>query len=317
MYTVPELPAPGVLADADAFLASPAGEGWIGALADNFPHTRYWHDRSDCWSWKSLNALAARIIDARYDGHDVEEAMEAEFPPAEFWSTWYHEVAPELRGRLREAGVSDDDDVLDAIRRAWEERAAGRDDSAVADLFAGHDRCELLFRFSAQRCLDDALVFSHRPWPEAAELAVTANLQFALTNLGYTVTQFREASGNRRPADRALPRHARRRRAPIIGYEQLAEIIDNACSTSFLFCLYANVPIPALIALDLSRPVTFEKCWVATLDPINGTFFDVPANGPVTVRSGDGRFLSGGHLRWSPENICGLYTPHYHALVRN
>jgi hypothetical protein len=112
-----------------------------------------------------------------------------------------------------------------------------------------------------------------------------------------------------------LPRNARRRRAPIISHEQLAEIIDNACSTSFLFCLYAIVPIPELIALDLSRPVTFEKCWVATMDPINGTFFDVPANGPVTVKPEDGRFLSGGHLRWSPENICCLHTPYYHAAV--
>jgi hypothetical protein len=75
------------------------------------------------------------------------------------------------------------------------------------------------------------------------------------------------------------------------------------------------VPIPELIALDLSRPVTFEKCWVATMDPINGTFFDVPANGPVTVKPEDGRFLSGGHLRWSPENICCLHTPYYHAAV--
>jgi hypothetical protein len=151
--------------------------------------------------------------------------------------------------------------------------------------------------------------------PRTSELAITANLQFALNNLGYTIGEFRKASGNRHPAHSALPRNARRRRAPIISHEQLAEIIDNACSTSFLFCLYAIVPIPELIALDLSRPVTFEKCWVATMDPINGTFFDVPANGPVTVKPEDGRFLSGGHLRWSPENICCLHTPYYHAAV--
>jgi hypothetical protein len=44
MFTVPELPAPGSLAD-PGFLASAAGESWIGALAENFPHTRYWRDR--------------------------------------------------------------------------------------------------------------------------------------------------------------------------------------------------------------------------------------------------------------------------------
>lgn len=298
MYSGPALPTPGVLAYPSAFLTSPEGEAWISTLADNFPHTRYWRERSDCWSLKSLNALGARIIDARYEGHDVEEAMEAEYPPAEFGQTWHHEIAPQLRRLLETAGVSDDGDVVDVIRHAWEDHAADRDDSSVSDLFASYDRCELLFRFSGEQWLDDSLIFSHRPWPDAAELAVTANLQFALHNLGYTVSQFRKASGNRHPADRPLSWHARLRRAPIIAHEQLAEIIDNACSTSFLFCLYAIVPIPELIALDLGRPVTFEKCWVATLDPVNGTFFDVPANGPVTVNPGDGRFLSGGHLRW-------------------
>jgi hypothetical protein len=199
MFTVPALPAPNALAD-PAFLASAAGESWIGALAENFPHTRYWRDRSDCWSLKSLNALAAKIIDARYEGHEIEEVMEAEFPPAEFGQTWYHEVAPQLRSNLAEAGLDDDDDAIDAIRYAWEDHAAERDDSSVADLFASYDRCELLFRFSAERWLDDALVFSHRPWPETSELAITANLQFALNNLGYTIGEFRKASGNRHPA---------------------------------------------------------------------------------------------------------------------
>jgi hypothetical protein len=114
-----------------------------------------------------------------------------------------------LRSNLTDAGLDDDDDAIDAIRYAWEDHAAERDDSSVADLFASYDRCELLFRFSAERWLDDALVFSHRPWPETSELAITANLQFALNNLGYTIGEFRKASGNRHPADSALPRHAR------------------------------------------------------------------------------------------------------------
>jgi hypothetical protein len=113
--------------------------------------------------------LAARIIDARYDG-TIEEAMEAEFPPAEPYQTWYHEVAPQLRSCLREANLDDDSEAIDAIRYAWEDHAAERDDSSVADLFASYDRCELLFRFSAERWLDDALVFSHRPGLRPANL---------------------------------------------------------------------------------------------------------------------------------------------------
>ncbi len=242
MYTVPSLPAPGVFADTDAFLASPSGQGWLGQLADNFPHTRYWRDRSDCWSLRSLNALAARIIDAHYDGHDVEEAMEAEYPPAEFWPTWHHEVDSEVRTLLLDAGGRDDGhEILDAIRSGWEDMAAERDDSCVGDLFASYDRCELLFRFSPHRWLDDSLLHSHRPWPEFAELAVTENLQFVLGNLGYTIGQYRKASGNSHKAYTALPSLARRRPAPIVSWEQVEELVDNACSTSFLVCLYPKI----------------------------------------------------------------------------
>jgi hypothetical protein len=235
-----------------AFLASAAGESWIGALAENFPHTRYWAGSLRLLVAQSLNALAAKIIDARYEGNEIEE-MEAEFRPPNLRPDLVSRGGAAIALQPREAGL--DDDAMPSTPFAMRGRnAAERDDSSVADLFASYDRCELLFRFSAERWLDDALVFSHRPWPETSELAITANLQFALNNLGYTIGEFRKASGNRHPADRALPRHARRRRAPIISHEQLAEIIDNACSTSFLFCLYAIVPIPDLIALDLSRP---------------------------------------------------------------
>lgn len=318
MPMIPAFPDDVSLTPIHAFLESDTGRRWIADLSQSCPHTRYWRDRSDCWSLKQLNELAARIIDARYAGDDPEDAMEAAFPPAEFGDTWCAMIAQELRDQLETARIADfDHEIRDAIRAAWEDEAAARDESRVADLFASHDRCELMFRFSTEQWLDDSLIHSRRPWPEAAELLVSRNLQFALTNLGYTVSQFRKAAGNTHPASEFLQRSARRRRAQIIAWEQVNELIENACSTSFLFVLYAIVPIPDLLALDLSKPVTLEKCWVASMDPINGTFHDVAANGSVTVAPADGKFLSGGHLRWSPDAICGLHTPHYHAAVRN
>lgn len=318
MPMIPALPDDVCLTPIDAFLESEAGRRWIADLADSCPHTRYWRDRSDCWSLKQLNALAARIIDARYAGDDPEEAMETAFPPAEFADSWCAMIAAELRDQLEAARITDfDHEIRDATRAAWEDEAAARDQSAVTDLFASHDRCELLFRFGTERWLDESLIHSRRPWSEAAELQVTRNLQFALTNLGYTIGHFRKASGNTHPASEFLRRSARRRRAPIIAWEQLNELIENACSTSFLFTLYAIVPIPELLALDFTKPATFDRCWVASMDPINGTFHDVPACGPVTVSPSDGKFLAGGHLRWSPDTICGLHTPHYYASVRN
>jgi len=318
MPLIPAFPEHADLADIDAFLASEPGADWIAQLAKAVPHTRYWRNRSDCWSLKQLNGLAAKIIDAHYEGQDAECAMEAQFSPAEFGDTWHYQVAGPLRDQLDAASIGDTDrEIRDAIRSAWEDDAADRDDSRVADLFASHDRCELLFRFSTKQWLDDCLIHSRKPWPEASSLSITCNLQFALSNLGYTITEFRKRSANQHSAAEYLQRSLRRRRAPIVTWDQLNELIENACSTSFLFCIYAIVPIPDLIGLDLSKPVTFEKCWVATMDPINGTFHDVEANGPVTVGPNDGRFLSGGHLRWAPENICALHTPYYHGPVRN
>jgi len=133
MYAAPQFPDPAALADPEAFLASAAGELWVGQLAEEFPHTRYWRDRSDCWSLKQLNALGARIIDARYEGNEVDEAMGAEFPPSDVSDTWYQWVAPDLRGQIRTScPVADDDVVLDAFREAWEERAA-RELSCLSD----------------------------------------------------------------------------------------------------------------------------------------------------------------------------------------
>ena len=318
MPSIPAFPDHADLADIDAFLASEEGLAWVVQLAEAVPHTRYWRDRSDCWSLKQLNGLTAKIIDAHYDGQNVECAMEAEFSPAAFGDTWYYQIARPLRDQLDTAGIGDTGgEIREAIRFPWEDAAADRDDSRVTNLFASHDHCELLFRFSTQRCVEDSLIHSRKPWPEASALAVTRNLQFALANLGYTVTEFRKRSNNTTTATEYLQRSARRRRLPVVSWDQLNGLIENACSTSFLFCLYAIVPITNVLGLDFSKPVTFEKCWVASLDPINGTFQAIEANGPVTVRPDDGRFLSGGHLRWSPENICALHTPFYHAAARN
>jgi len=170
----------------------------------------------------------------------------------------------------------------------------------VADLFASHDRCEVLFCFSAEPSLTDGLIHSNGILRGAPGLLITRALQFALCSLGYRVNEFRKASRNVNAAQEYLQRGARLRRAPIVGWDRLNALIDNTASPAFVFCLHALVPITDLIGLDLGRPVTLQGCRVATLDPQTAAFAHVEADGPVTVRYGEGRFLSGGHLRLSP-----------------
>lgn len=173
-------------------------------------------------------------------------------------------------------------------------------DRQVADLFASHDRCEVLFCFSAERSPTDGLIRSNGILRGAPGLLITRALQFALCSLGYRVNEFRKASRNVNPAQEYLQRGARLRRTPILGWDQLNSLFDNTTSSGFVFCLHAVVPITDLIGLDLGKPVTLQGCRVATLDPLTAAFAHVEIDGPVTVRHREGRFLSGGHLRLSP-----------------
>jgi hypothetical protein len=90
--------------------------------------------------------------------------------------------------------------AIDAIRYAWEDRAAERDDSSVADLFASYDRCELLFRFSAERWLDDAPGLLASPWPQTSELAHHRQSAIRAEQSSATPSVSSARPGNRHPA---------------------------------------------------------------------------------------------------------------------
>jgi len=318
MFAVPPIPVSCRLDGWPTFLDSAQGLQWLSALAENFPHRRYDRCSSDRWDLKTLNSIAARLIDAKYGDADVDEAVQSDLRPACFHDTWLEVVAPALRSALRQTSEKEpDEELMDAICYSWEDGAADRDVSEPRDLFSSHERVELLFRFNTQTWLDDALVHSRRPWADFSDMAITDNLCFALAQLGYTLGEYRKGSGNRSKADERIAHRWRRQRAPLLSMEKLKELVENACSTSFLFCLYAIVPIDQLFTIDLGLPVTFESCRLASLDPINGTFFDVAVENPIRVKPQDGRFLSGGHLRWSPDDICGLVTSFYHGSIRN
>lgn len=317
MFTIPTIP-PSASPDPAVFLETPAGTQWLTDLAASYPHTRYERDRSTSFTLKDCNKFAAAIIDAKRDGSNVNALLADEIRPARFRDTWHYivkdDLAPVLREHFDDRDVEEDWD--DTLYPAWRNSAGDADHSKVTDLFESYDYCELLFRFSRGRYVEDTLITSHKPWSDFGELAITPDLQFALNNLGYTVGQYRKASRNTHDAYQPLS-STHPRRDPIVSIPQLQELVDNACSQYFHFYLYAIVPLTDLMALDLDKPITFEKCWVATSDCINGTFHDVPSNGPVTVNTQDGTLISGGHMSYSPDDICGLYTPHYRSHIRN
>lgn len=321
MYTIPAIAARNLARSPEAFLSRPIGQTWLDQLATAYPHERYVSSRSDTFSDKDLNTYASKIITAKRKGLAPDELLEEHFYPCNFSYAWYHEVLPDLEAYLRETGKRDTGRWTDEIREGWEDRAADADESSITDLFRSYDTCEILFALvnvnpDGTACLEDRLVESHRSCSEASELAITPNLQFPLNQIGYTMSEYRKLSGNKHPTWAKLkPR--RPRRPKIVDWQRLESVIDNACSSYFNFYLYAIVPITDLLKLDLTKSITFERAWLATMNPFNGTFHDEVCDGPVTVAPTDGYLLSGADVSYSPDDICGLVRSYYASSLKN
>lgn len=294
----------------EAFLASAEGRQWLENLVEESWYRRYSQDYSHSYSLEALNSIASSILNAKY-GHD--NIGEDRLCSNDTDNYWWQAVRPQFNGGTIDLGANDEWD--EALRDAWTEAACLADTSKPEDMFSRSDRCELMFRFTRQQYLEDALCYSNGYAPDFRNMVVDENFQFTLSQLGFTVTQYRKVSGNQdRHGGKLQP--LRPARKPIISWENLEEMIDNACATSFIFTLYAIVPIQELFALDVKAPVCFNNCHAAVHDPVNGTFHDVPCLDPVTVMPSQGRFVSGAD-GYSPDEICGLVHSYYHGNVSN
>lgn len=283
-----------------------------------------WEPSRDCLSLKQGNVLADLILTAHAQGSDAEAALaEAEcLARADAWHA--------ARVIARDIAARNDADLEDLTRRehaglitALAERIEtaliDADTSTPRNALSHCDRAEVLFVLSPPgKHPLDASIASHRPWPEFGELNVTADLAHALACLGYTLGQYRKVSGNRHASERtrSAVRLARpafpRRKTPLCDWPAIQEMVDNACATHFLFCLYAMVPVEQLIDLDLAQPITFSKAAIATWNPWDGTFHDAVSVPEVTVTVKMGSLMSptGWH---APDDICGFVHRYYEA----
>ena len=316
MHTIPHIAPRNARRAVDAFLSRPVGQRWLDALANAYPHEAYTPSRSDSFSADERNAFASAMLDAKRSGECHIEALSELLTPASSAYTWHDWVRPDLEASLEAAGRRDVESWSDEIRPLWSERASNADTTSPLDLIGSHDTCEILFSFTRTICGEDNLIHSHRPWSEPSELSITAELQFALNQIGYSVGQFRKLNGNRHESYETL-RPKRPRRAPLVDYNALESLISNACSSMFNLYLFAIVPLTDVAKIDLTLPITFSPCWLATMNPMSGTFFEERCAEPVTVNPGDGFLISGNDVAYSPDRICGLHRPHFHGRLTN
>jgi len=319
MYTIPSLPALRLPANPQHFMSTNEGQAWLSSLAEAFPYAAF--DRCQCsnWTLKQMNELAARVIDAKYSKEDPSDIVASWVEPNSPSDIWYNEIRHDLgdhiEDRLAQAApensIAAADEWTDAIYDRWVDLVESQDISTCDDMLSSQDFCEVVFTFTRSHFEDDH-IWSHRSWSEPKELAITPELQFALSKVGYSVTDFRKLSRNRHEAHRHLPRNFRKKRR-ILEWG----VIENACTSNFIMGVFAIVPVADILKIDVTRPMTFDKAWVCTLNPHSGTFHEEPAMGPVTVDPTDGQLKSGAHFSYSPDEICGFVTRHYHTSLRN
>ena len=323
MYTLPSLPAVHLPTNPQHFMSTNEGQAWLSRLAEAFPYAAFDRCQRSNWTLKQMNELAARVIDAKYAHADPCDVVASWMGPNSPSDIWYNEIRPDLsdyiEDRMGQAAAKNPtaaaDEWTDAIYDRWAELVQRQDTSTCDDMLSSQDFCEVVFTFTRSYFEDD-YIWSHRSWSEPKELAITPELQFALSKIGYSVTDFRKLSGNRHDAQSTLSRTMRNKRR-ILEWAGLESVIENACTSNFIMGVFAIVPVADILKIDVTSPMTFDKAWVCTLNPHSGTFHDEPATGQVTVDPADGQLKSGAHFAYSPDEICGFVTRHYHTTLRN
>ena len=98
--------------------------------------------------------------------------------------------------------------------------------------------------------------------------------------------------------------------------QQLQDLILEAPSSYFHFCLYAQVPIEDLLNLDVNAPLTIRNAHIANYDLFNGCFYEAACLGDVTVSPEDGQLHAIGGW-YSPSKICDFDNTFYYGNIAN
>jgi hypothetical protein len=315
------------LDDAEAFLATDRGEAFVASIVSDLFYSRYERYQNDGpMSLKEGNALAEAILDAKREGKCVEQAMAEHFKfgysPLRYW---YDQAQSEVEAIIDKI-IDEMDELEDGLEfEKWDfihalenpilDKLEEADTSKPQDLIGSYDKFEAIFLLKAPGYDLDQMISSTKAWSAFDVLCVDDTLQHGLSRLGYSVAEYRRLSGNKLESI-DLQRGLKKRSDRLVSPEQLQEIIDNACTQNFLFVVYAIVPIPNLIKLDLAKSMTFSNASIATYNPFSGTFHEVCLKRPVTLAPKEG-VLRCGSEGVSPDDICGFYTPVFYADLEN
>lgn len=312
---------PSEISDPAAFLASERGMSLVGRFVDRAYYCR-WSPSNKGMDMAQATAAADVVIEAIRDKTGPDRAAAAEHALSshlrhgasseEFYdqevegevSSWLDA----LESDLEDLGIDEDDFDRslweDSLRDPIVQRMSDEDRSSVCDEISKHDLAEVAFHLIPADGEKWDMVHIRGPFTKPEALIIDRLSQHALAAMGWTVGEYRKTFADETPASEALGR-PRINPDRLIHADGLREIIENACSTRFAFVLYAQVPLTRIYALDLTQPITFSRCAIATYDVIDGTFQDIMIGREVTVRDGvEGRLHACTDM--SPNEMIGF-----------
>jgi hypothetical protein len=209
------------------------------------------------------------------------------------------------------------DDAMELVIDMLTDAMFAADKSKPIDIIGRCDRAEIFVFFTNGEYLEDAMIWSNKPWSVTNELRPDGNLRDALSQIGYGITEFKKTFGNRHPNVDMAGHRGTRRREKLIEPTKLEEIIDNACSQHFLIGWYGIVPLRDVLALDTKKPFTVTGGEIGTYNPYSGTYHGCSAIQKTITFKPKSVSLRGCGNWYTPDDICGFVRSCLHADISN
>lgn len=319
------------ISDPASFLYSDRGEKWMASILSGAYYTR-WYEGSQRSPYELdfCNKIAGKVLESKYSSlcpGEVEEVIEEHFNGVQEPDDVYHnEHRSDIERKVRDLAQDiedlgdekldsiDEERWCDEIRDIITNHMAENDDSSVYDMFGSYDRFELVVRFDP----NNNYIAVNGYGPDFNKLCIDQALRNNLARLGYTIGDYRRMSGRtntkRHPGEKTKCEVPVRSR-PLISEKELRSLVEESCATNFSFVLYASISLTDIFKLDLTKPIVLSNCAIASYNSMNGTFFDVQHKAAVILDPKHDRLTEA--WGYSPEDVCCLYMPYYHAKIAN
>jgi hypothetical protein len=318
------------VASPEEFLMTDRGDAFMEKVLEDV-HYRAWAAQQDGLSTSMLRRIAGTAIPLLRDAKTAEDRLEAASAAIrqhldandeddEWRECGLHNaerLVREMADDIETMGLKvefDEDDWIQKIADRAVEIMVEDDDSTPTDVLQHFDEVELVFHMVPEWAETDEFLSFSGPYLDPEKMIVDDRLAFALGALGYTVQEFRDATGNAMPDAVVKPEDVVVNADRIVTMDDIVEMIENASITFFNFVAYARVPITDLLALDLSRAFAFGNVSIGSHNRMDGTYHDVRVKREVVLRDGvHGRLdtVAG----YGPNEVCDFVMSYYDARL--